>query len=207
MPTEGRAGPGASQGQGACGCATTAPCRRQSFRGKAGYQPEIYTLGHRNQLGLAVHPGTGAVWENENGPNGGDEINVIMPGRNYGWPVVSLADVHRAVAVGKFDARGLRAADRLLDARRSRCRAWRSTPATSCRSGRATCSSARCEWARFRAPATSAHPVQRQHGGAAPGDAATELHQRIRDVRQGPDGLLYVLTDENPGAVLRIEPL
>ena len=60
------------------------------FVGRAGYRPEIYSLGHRNSLGLIVHPVTGALWNNENGPNGGDEINIILPGRNYGWPVVSF---------------------------------------------------------------------------------------------------------------------
>jgi glucose/arabinose dehydrogenase len=59
------------------------------FIGRAGYKPEIYSLGHRNSIGLAVHPGTGDVWQNENGPNGGDEVNVIRPGKNYGWPLVS----------------------------------------------------------------------------------------------------------------------
>ena len=60
------------------------------FAGRAGYRPEIYSLGHRNSLGLMVHPETGALWNNENGPNGGDEINIILPGRNYGWPIVSF---------------------------------------------------------------------------------------------------------------------
>ena len=56
----------------------------------AGYAPEVYTLGHRSSLGLAVHPGTGEIWQNENGPNGGDEINILKPGANYGWPIVSF---------------------------------------------------------------------------------------------------------------------
>src|SRR5579883_317624 len=60
------------------------------FVGKAGHKPEVYTLGHRNSLGLALNPTTGEMWQNENGPNGGDEINVLKPGRNYGWPIVSL---------------------------------------------------------------------------------------------------------------------
>ena len=60
------------------------------FVGRAGYRPEIYTLGHRNTLALIVHPETGVLWNNENGPNGGDEINIILPGRNYGWPLVSF---------------------------------------------------------------------------------------------------------------------
>src|SRR5215471_6291131 len=59
------------------------------FVGRAGYRPEIYTLGHRNALGLAIQPDTGAVWECEDGPNGGDEVNILQPGKNYGWPVVS----------------------------------------------------------------------------------------------------------------------
>ena len=60
------------------------------FVGQAGHRPEVYTLGHRGTLGLAMHPGTGEMWQNENGPNGGDEINILKPGRNYGWPIVSL---------------------------------------------------------------------------------------------------------------------
>ena len=65
------------------------------FVGKAGYKPEIYTLGHRSTLGLAMNPNTGAIWENENGPNGGDEINVLKPGANYGWPLVSLGRTYQ----------------------------------------------------------------------------------------------------------------
>ena len=60
------------------------------FVDQPGYRPEIYALGHRNSLGLIVHPETGLLWNHENGPNGGDEINIILPGRNYGWPVVSF---------------------------------------------------------------------------------------------------------------------
>ena len=59
------------------------------FVNRAGYRPEIYTMGHRIPLGLAVNPVTGDIWECENGPNGGDEVNVLKPGKNYGWPVVS----------------------------------------------------------------------------------------------------------------------
>lgn len=60
------------------------------FVGKAGYRPEIYTMGHRSSMGLAVHPVSGEVYLSEMGPNGGDEINLLKPGRNYGWPLVSL---------------------------------------------------------------------------------------------------------------------
>ena len=59
------------------------------FVGKAGYRPEIYSIGHRTVLGLTFHPTTGALWETENGPQGGDEVNIIQPGKNYGWPLVT----------------------------------------------------------------------------------------------------------------------
>ena len=86
------------------------------FVGRAGYKPEIYSLGHRNQIGLAINPETGAVWSNENGPNGGDEINIILPGRNYGWPIVSLGRDYAGPWQGKFAQDGHRAAGRVLDA-------------------------------------------------------------------------------------------
>ena len=60
------------------------------FVGKAGARPEVFTLGHRSSLGMGLHPGTGQVWQHENGPNGGDKINILRPGANYGWPIVSL---------------------------------------------------------------------------------------------------------------------
>ena len=65
------------------------------FVGKPGYLPEIYTLGHRSPLGLAVHPVTGEIWECEDGPNGGDELNILVPGGNYGWPLVSLGRTYQ----------------------------------------------------------------------------------------------------------------
>ena len=60
------------------------------FVGQAGYLPEIYSLGHRNQLGMVFHPETGDLWASEHGPQGGDEVNIIRPGRNYGWPIALL---------------------------------------------------------------------------------------------------------------------
>jgi glucose/arabinose dehydrogenase len=67
------------------------------FVGKQGYRPEIYTLGHRTALGIFVHPVSGEVFESEMGPNGGDEINLIKAGRNYGWPLVSLGRNYPAI--------------------------------------------------------------------------------------------------------------
>ena len=67
-----------------------APAPGNPFEGRPGYKAEIYTMGHRNSLGLALNPVTGDVWNNENGPYGGDEINILKPGANYGWPKVSF---------------------------------------------------------------------------------------------------------------------
>ena len=66
------------------------PAPGNPFVGRAGARPEVFSLGHRDQLGLAVHPVSGAVFNAEHGPNGGDEVNLIQAGRNYGWPTVSF---------------------------------------------------------------------------------------------------------------------
>src|SRR5215467_14175499 len=71
------------------------------FVGKSGHKPEVYTIGHRDQLGLTIHPDTGAVYSNENGPNGGDEINLILPGRNYGWPLLSYGRTYEGPRVSE----------------------------------------------------------------------------------------------------------
>ncbi len=87
------------------------------FVGRPGYRPEIYSLGHRNTLGLIVHPVTGALWNNENGPNGGDEINVILPGRNYGWPVASYGRTYEGPRVSEVPWReGIEQPHRVLGA-------------------------------------------------------------------------------------------
>ena len=69
------------------------------FVGNTDYLPEIYSMGHRNQLGLAVHPATGDLWATENGPQGGDEANIIKPGENYGWPLASYSREYSGVRV------------------------------------------------------------------------------------------------------------
>ena len=176
------------------------------FVGRAGYRPEIYSLGHRNQIGLAINPDTGAVWSNENGPNGGDEINVILPGRNYGWPLISLGRDYAGPWQGKFAQEGYE----------SPVVYW--TPSVAV-SGMAFYVGDRFpRWKgnvfvgsmRMGEIANTGH-LQRIVFNSKGEEMRremllTELRQRIRDVRQGSDGFLYVLTDETPGALLRIEP-
>ena len=177
------------------------------FVGRAGYKPEIYSLGHRNQLGLAIHPPTGAVWSNENGPNGGDEINVILPGRNYGWPDVSLGRSYEGPWQGKFAREGVEpplvywmpsiAVSGMAFYTGDRFPAWRGNVFVGA--------------LRFGEIPQTGHlqrVVFNERGEEMRREMLlTELRQRIRDVREGPDGLLYLLTDENPGALLRLEPV
>jgi aldose sugar dehydrogenase len=176
------------------------------FVGKPGYKPEIYSLGHRNQLGLAIKPDTGEVWAHENGPNGGDKINIILPGRNYGWPIVSLGRDYAGPWQGKFAQEGIEqpvvywmpsiAASGMAFYTGDRFPAWKGNVFVGAM--------------RFGEIPNTGH-LQRIVLNAKGEELRremmlTELRQRIRDVRQGPDGLLYLLTDENPGAVLRVEP-
>ena len=176
------------------------------FVGRSGYKPEIYSLGHRNQLGLAIHPQTGAVWSNENGPNGGDEINVILPGRNYGWPDVSLGRSYEGPWQGKFARDGIEpplvywmpsiAVSGMAFYTGDRFPGWQGNVFVGAM--------------RFGEIPQTGHlqrVVFNDRGEETRREMLlTELRQRIRDVRQGPDGLLYLLTDENPGALLRLEP-
>ena len=177
------------------------------FVGKPKVRPEVYSYGHRDQLGLTVHPATGAVLNAEHGPNGGDEVNVIRAGRNYGWPrysygrnydgtklvespIASDIETPAVIWLPSIAPTGLTfyTGDRFP--------AWK---------GNLFIGSAR----RGEVPGTGG--LERvvfndQLGELRRETLLTALHQRIRDVRQGPDGLLYVLTDEDDGALLRIEP-
>jgi glucose/arabinose dehydrogenase len=177
------------------------------FVGKAGYRPEIYTLGHRSSLGLAVHPGTGEMWLNENGPNGGDEINVLKPGLNYGWPIVSYGRTYtgpwqndRAGHAG-FEPPIVYwmpsiAVSGMAFYTGDRFPKWKGDVFVgSLRTGEIP-GTGHLERILFN---EKMEELRRE-------TLLVELRQRIRDVRQGPDGLLYVVTDQAEGAVLRIEP-
>jgi glucose/arabinose dehydrogenase len=177
------------------------------FVGKPGYKPEIYSLGHRNQQGLFVHPDTGALWECEQGPNGGDEINLILPGRNYGWPIVSHGRTYQGPNVSSSPWK---------EGMEPPIAYWMPSSAIS--------GLALYNGDRFPAWKGNVFVGSLRFGEIAPTGhlervvfndkneemrrewLLTELRQRIRDVRQGPDGLLYVLTEEEDGALLRIEP-
>ena len=78
------------------------------FVGRADARPEIFTMGHRTFLRMAKHPLTGAIWQIENGPNGGDEVNILAPGANYGWPLISLGRTYGGPWQGPFTKEGFR---------------------------------------------------------------------------------------------------
>jgi glucose/arabinose dehydrogenase len=177
------------------------------FVGREGYLPEVYTLGHRSSLGLAVHPGTGALWQSENGPNGGDELNVIRAGLNYGWPLVSFGRAYQGPWHSKAPTH---------EAYEPPVVYW--TPAIAVSGIEFYTGDALPKWKgdifagglRYgEIPGTGQlHRilVNENMEELRREVLLADLGQRIRDVVQGPDGLLYVLTDEDEGAVLRIEP-
>jgi glucose/arabinose dehydrogenase len=177
------------------------------FVGRAGYRPEIYTLGHRNALGLAVQPDTGAIWECEDGPNGGDEINVLRPGKNYGWPVVSYGRFYLGPRVSENPWReGMEpplvfwvpaiAISGMTFYTGDKFPNWKNNVFVGGMRQGEVPRSGHLERIDFNEKWEELHRES----------MLRELQQRIRDVREGPDGYLYVLTAENDGALLRIEP-
>ncbi|HZM96999.1 MAG TPA: PQQ-dependent sugar dehydrogenase [Vicinamibacterales bacterium] len=173
------------------------------FVGKPGWLPEIYTLGHRNPLGLAFDS-QGQLWSTEEGPQGGDELNLIQAGKNYGWPRVSLGRNYDGTRVGEgFTAPGLEepvvfwvpaiAISGLSFYDGDKFPTWK---------GNAFVGAMRAN--------TGQHiqRVQFNAKGLPTGREIflAELKQRIREVKPGPDGYLYALTDETFGAILRVEP-
>ena len=181
--------------------------RDNPFVGRAGYKPGIFTMGHRNGHGLAVNPETGEIWESEQGPSGGDELNTLRRGRNYGWPLVSYGRDYWGSRISSKPTReGLEdpsvvwlpsigltgmtfyTGDRFPNWRRNLFVAGLRQGGVP-RTGQLQRIVFNERWEELRR-----EPL------------LTELKQRMRDVRQGPDGLLYVLTAEDDGALLRIEP-
>ena len=178
------------------------------FVGRAGYRPEIYALGIRNAMGLAVHPETGALWETENGPQGGDEVNVIEAGRNYGWPIISYGRAYTGELTGSS---GPESASPFAAGMEQPWMFW--SPSIAVAGMAFYTGNPFPDWkGSLFVTALVGEQLQRivlnEKGLPTRRDSLlTELGQRLREVRQGPDGLLYVLTDETAGALLRIEPV
>ncbi len=163
------------------------------FVGRPGYRPEIYTMGHRNALGLAVQPDTGAIWECEDGPNGGDEINVLQPGKNYGWPIVSYGRFYLGPRVSEIPWReGMEpplvfwvpaiAISGMTFYTGEKFPNWKNNVFVGGMRQGEVPRSGHLERIDFNAKWEELHRES----------MLRELQQRIRDLRQGPDGYLYV---------------
>lgn len=172
------------------------------FVGEAGARPEIWAYGIRSPQGLAIHPTTGQLWETEHGPRGGDELNVIEPGRNYGWPVITWGINYNGDPIG----------DSLTSApgMEQPVHYWVPSIATS---GLAIYSGDRFPTWRGSAfvgglAATQLARVTLDGDTAGGVEVLLENRgERIRDVREGPDGYLYVLVDSGRAPLLRLEPV
>lgn len=170
------------------------------FVGQPGARPEIWSYGQRNPQGAALNPWTGTLWENEHGPRGGDEINIIERGKNYGWPLATHGINYSLLPIP--EAKGKTAEGTVAPHH-----VWEKSPAIS---GMAFYDADRFKaWQHnlFIGALASQELIRLQFDGdrvVHEERLLGELKARIRDVRQGPDGFLYVLTDEADGALYQV---
>ncbi|TFB40800.1 PQQ-dependent sugar dehydrogenase [Pseudomonas sp. F01002] len=170
------------------------------FVGQAGVRPEIWSYGQRNPQGAALNPWTGTLWENEHGPQGGDEINIIERGKNYGWPMATHGINYSGQPIP--EAKGKTAEGTVAPHH-----VWEKSPGLS---GMAFYDADRFKaWQHnvFIGALVSQELIRLQFDGdkvVHEERLLGELNKRIRDVRQGPDGYLYVLTDEDDGALYKV---
>lgn len=171
------------------------------FVNRAGARPEIFSLGHRHSQGIARDPATGRIWSNEHGPLGADELNLVEAGRNYGWPAVTFGrDYVGGTQISPDTARPGLEPPRLV---------WVNGVAPS---GLAFYTGERFPAWRGSLLSGSLHgqDIRRltlDAEGRVTAQESLRIGQRVRDVRQGPDGLVYVLTDERWGRVFRMAPV
>lgn len=171
------------------------------FVGRSGARPEIWSYGHRNLQGAALHPETNALWTVEHGARGGDELNTPKPGRNYGWPVITFGRDYSGAPIGVGTAKeGMEqpvyywdpsiAPSGLMFYTGDRFPGWRGNLFVGALGFELL--------ARLELNGDRVTAEERLLEG---------FGDRIRDVRQGPDGYIYLLTDEDNGRILRLEPL
>jgi aldose sugar dehydrogenase len=171
------------------------------FVGQAGKQPEIWSYGHRNQQGLAIDPQSGRVYEHEHGPKGGDEINIIEKGKNYGWPAICDCVDYTGAAVSPFKS---------LPGMEQAILYW--TPSIAPSGMTIYYGDKFPQWnGDLLVGALVLQHLRRvdlENGQVKGQEQFSEgpLNARIRDVRTGPDGYVYLTTDYSEGKVLRLEP-
>ncbi len=171
------------------------------FVGVAGALPEIWSYGHRNIQGADLHPTTGALWTGEHGPQGGDEINLTEPGKNYGWPVITYGEQYGGGTIGIGTHQ---------EGMEQPVHYW--TPSIA-NAGMVFYTGDRFhDWQHnllttgLRSRILSRKVLEDNEVVHEERLFAAEIGQRLRHIVQGPDGLLYLLTDEANGMILRLEP-
>jgi glucose/arabinose dehydrogenase len=170
------------------------------FVGRPPAKPEIWSYGHRNPQGLALHPATGKLWEHEHGPRGGDEVNIIEKGKNYGWPVIGYgidyngAKIHESTHKPSME-QPLKywvpsiAPSGMTFYTGSLLPAWRGSLFVGALAGQVL----------VRLELDGDKVVKEER-------LLQQLRERIRDVREGPDGALWLATDNSSGRILRLTP-
>lgn len=173
--------------------------KNNPFVKNAKADPAVWSYGHRNIQGMALDAGRNRVWATEHGARGGDELNLVEAGKNYGWPVVTHSQEYAGGEISSERSRPGMVDPKLV---------WASTTAPS---GLAFYSSDRIpSWKGdlFSGGLVSqdVSRIDLDANGNVLGQQSIKIGQRVRDVRQGPDGLLYILTDEQNGQMIRLEP-
>jgi glucose/arabinose dehydrogenase len=174
--------------------------RDNPFVGRSDARPEIWSYGHRNSQGAALHPQSGKLWEHEHGPRGGDEINIPLAGKNYGWPVIgygidySGAKIHEATAKAGME---------------QPVKYWVPSIAPSGMAFYTGDAFRQWKGNLFVGALAGQLLVRLELDGEKVGKEErllTNLGARIRDVRQGPDGAIWLATDGSDGRILRVTP-
>jgi len=179
------------------------PVPGNPFLGKPGYAPEVYSMGHRSPEGLAINPANGELWETEHGPQGGDELNKIEAGKNYGWPVIThgIDYNNQPIKEGIVEKAGMEqpryywnpviAPSGMAFYQGNQFPDWKDSIFVGGLGGQLL-DRLHMDWKTNKVI------------GEEPLLLAPDVRARIRDVRFGPDGMIYVLTDSNPPATAKM---
>ena len=170
------------------------------FVGKDNVRPEIWSFGHRNQQGAALNPWTGKLWTHEHGPRGGDEVNIVQPGKNYGWPIATHGINYSLLPIPEAEGKHV---DGMVDP----LHVWEKSPGISGMAFYDNPTFKAWDHNLFIGALVSQELIRLQLDGdkvVHEERLLGDLKVRIRDVRVGPDGYLYVLTDAKDGQLLKV---
>lgn len=176
--------------------------RDNPFVGQAGARPEIWSYGHRNMQGMAIDPRTGKLWQNEHGPRGGDEINLPQPGKNYGWPVITHGINYSGQPIPEAEGREKPGMEQPHHV-------WEKSPGVSGMAFYTGRPGTPWNDSLFIGSLAERNLIRLSlDGDKIVGEERLldEIGERVRDVRVGPNGDVYVLTDEVDGKLFRIQP-